>query len=99
MPQRRQLTRRMVYRRKTRNPHRGMNSKRRSASWAEPGGGKWRREQSAAERLRGRTATSKLFLTEVKWWCWYTKPRRGWQRFKIVIRSMARKRAAANLYH
>ena len=34
MPQRRQLTRRMVYRRKTRNPHRGMNSKRRSASWS-----------------------------------------------------------------
>src|SRR6185295_16131720 len=32
-PQRRQSTRRIVYRRKTGNPHSGMNSKRRWASW------------------------------------------------------------------
>ena len=33
-PQRRQSTRRMVYSRKTKNPQRGMNSKRRSGSWS-----------------------------------------------------------------
>jgi RNA 3'-terminal phosphate cyclase (ATP) len=33
-PRRRQSTRRIVYRRKTRNTHRGMNSNRRSASWS-----------------------------------------------------------------
>src|SRR5215831_3925341 len=39
-PQRRQSTRRITYRRKTKNPHRWMNSKRRSASWSYPGAGK-----------------------------------------------------------
>jgi hypothetical protein len=37
-----------------------MNSKRRSASWSYPGAGRWQREQTAVEPLRGRTATSML---------------------------------------
>ena len=64
----------------------------RSASWPYPGAGNWQREQTAAEPLRGRTATSMLFLSALKWACWYTKPRSRWQRFRIVISSMARKR-------
>jgi hypothetical protein len=34
-----------------------------------PGAGKWQREQTAAEPLRGRTATSMLFLSALKWGC------------------------------
>jgi hypothetical protein len=34
------------------------------------GPGKWQREQTAAEPLRGRTATSILFLSALKWACW-----------------------------
>ena len=34
------------------------------------GAGKWQREQTAAETLRGRTATSILFLSALKWACW-----------------------------
>jgi hypothetical protein len=67
MPQRRQLTRRMVYRRETKKPHRGMNSKRRSANWSYPGAGRWQREQTADEPFRGRTATSILVLSALKW--------------------------------
>ena len=62
-----------------------------------PGDGK--RERTAAEPLRGRTATSMLFLSALKWACRYTKPRKLWQRFRIVISSMARRREAANLCH
>jgi hypothetical protein len=58
------------YRRKTRKPQRGLNSKRLSATWSQPGAGKWQREQTAAEPLRGRTATSILFLSALKWACW-----------------------------
>ena len=47
-------------------PHKGMNSKRRSMRWSYPGAGKWQREQTAAEPLRGRTATSMLFLSALK---------------------------------
>jgi hypothetical protein len=35
-----------------------------------PGAGKWQREQTAAEPLRGRTATSMLFLSALKQACW-----------------------------
>jgi hypothetical protein len=34
------------------------------------GARKWQREQTAAEPLRGRTATSILFLSALKWACW-----------------------------
>jgi hypothetical protein len=54
---------------KTKNPHGGMNSKRRSESWSYPGAGKWQREQSAAGPLRGRTATSILLLSALKRAC------------------------------
>jgi hypothetical protein len=46
------------------------DSKRRSASWSYPGAGKWQREQTAVEPLRGRTATMMLFLSAPKWACW-----------------------------
>src|SRR5215472_15867002 len=68
-PQRRQSTRRIAYSRKTKNPHRGVNSKRRSASWSYPGAGKWQREQTAAEPLRGRRTTSMLLLSVLKRAC------------------------------
>jgi hypothetical protein len=32
------------------------------------------RDQTATELLRGRTATSMLFLSALKWACWQTKP-------------------------
>jgi hypothetical protein len=32
--------------------------------------GKWQREQTAAEPLRGRTAASILFLSALEWACW-----------------------------
>jgi hypothetical protein len=38
--------------------------------------------------LRGRTATSMLFLSALKWARSLAKPRKRWQRFRIVIRSM-----------
>lgn len=47
-----------------------MNSKRRSASWSYPRAGRWQREQTAVELLRGRTVTSMLFLSALKWVCW-----------------------------
>src|SRR5947209_5410909 len=49
-PQRRQSTRRMVYRRKTRNPHSGMNSKAPFGELVVPG-----RRQMAARADCGRT--------------------------------------------
>jgi hypothetical protein len=39
-------------------------------------------------------ATAMLSLSALNWACRYTKPRKRWQRFKIVIRSRARKRVA-----
>ena len=51
--------------------------------------------QTAAESLRGRTATSMLLLSALKRARWYTKPRKRWQRFKRVISSIVLKRVPA----
>jgi len=45
--------------------------------------------------LRGRRTTSMLFLSILKGACSKTNRRKRWQRFRIVVSSMAQRRVAA----